>query len=504
MFARDPRPARSTPPAGWLALGAFLLAASAAPHAHAEQAGQLLEYPVERTAEFVASIAGSPFVSPLSSAAFHDPHPETPAALQPFTLGRTPGTEGGGYTWRDEPVPAQNLYGFRISEPGGVAGEKPVVVLISGQHPVESHSIYTLEGTVEVLVDPDNPVGQYLRSRADFYVYPQVNPEGRWSRTGRSNPENPGQDNNRAWADPTGWTNLEIVQRAMRHDLEGRDIRYFFDYHAPGNTRTALFHYATPRSARSAWAQFSENGGIYMVLAGGGATLAYGWSMLAWDAGGLGADFGFTPEIGRRSPDEPSSYRAVGADMALALARAMTSKEVRNPPPAGVELRFDFGNGQVPASDGWNVIAADLGGNTYPLIDHAGEVTGARVRIPEDLEASGAGQWPDGSPLPAWADRAAADGYLAFNGTLALVIENLGPNRTFDVEFVRAAEGGAVPPLEVRTPAGQATPSLEEVGPGVHRLQGVTTDAAGNLRLELAVQGEEGRGMVNALRVVER
>jgi len=481
--------------AAWLLLAAGSLAA--VPGAAAGQQDRL-EYPVERTGEFVASIAASPFVSPVASARLFEPGPPTPEGLRPFTIGRTPGTARGGYRLNGDEVPSFDLYGFRVSDAGQAGGDRPAIVLISGQHPLESHSIYTLEGMIEVIADPDDPVGRLLRSRADFYVYPQVNPAGRWGRVGRSNPENPGEDNNRAWADPSGWSALEVVQRAMHHDLEGRDVLYFLDVHAPGYSSSALFHYATPRSARSPWAQFSENQGIRIELAGGGPRLAYGWSMLSRADGGLDADYGFTPEIGRQNPDAPDSYREIGAKMALALARALVAREVHEPPPPGVELRFDFDNGRVPDTDGWNVIAAPLGGNTYPLVDHRGEVLGARFTVPEGLESSSVGNWPAGTPLPDWVDPAAAEGYLSFAGETTLVLENLGTGRVFDIHIIRSQrvdDPGLVPP-----PPAEAGHHLTEF----FSLEGARTDAEGRLVLSLGVPHGEAAGVINAMRIVER
>lgn len=449
-------------------------------------AQERLELPVERTGEFLASIAGSPFVSPVPSAALFEPGQATPADLRPFTIGRTPGTAGGGYTWQDREVPAQDIYAFRISDPDTRDQDKPVVVLMGGQHPNESHSLYALEGTIQVLVDPADPVGQALRSKADFYVYPQVNPEGRWARTGRGNPENPRQDNNRAWSDPSGWTNIIIARNAMRHDTEGRQVRYLFDYHAPGHTSSSLFHYATEHSAQGYWAQFSENGGIRISIAGGGPDLAYGWSMLPRAEDGLGVKYGYTPEIGRLSPESPEAYRQIGVRMALAMARSLAAAQQTEPPPAGVEIRFDFDNGRVPSSDGWNVVATTLGGNTYPVIDHRGQVLGARFTVPENLERTRSGQWPAGAPLPDWADRAAADGHVSFTETIILVVEGLGPARTFTAEVLRSRQFDSGYHSEVII------------------IEDITTDAHGRFRLEFPAGGPDLPGIVNALRIVEQ
>jgi len=202
--------------------------------------------------------------------------------------------------------------------------------------------------------------------------------------------------------------------------------------------------------------------------------------------GGLDVDYGFTPEIGRQNPDSPESYRRIGVRMAVALARALIAEEVTAAPPPGVELLFDFDNGRVPAADGWNVVAAALGGNTYPLIDRRGEVLGARFRVPENLEGSRAGEWPDGVPLPDWADRAAADGHVSFTESLSLVIENLGPDRSFSVEALRSRRIEAGHRAEIVT------------------LESVATDADGRLTLEFLVPAGEERGVLNALRIVER
>ena len=94
-----------------------------------------------------------------------------------------------------------------------------------------------LEGLIDFLVG-DEPAAAAARAAAEFYVYPQVDPDGRFGGYYRSNPENPDKDHNRFWNDTAGFTDLTLVTEAMVLDTGGQ-VEMLFDFHG-------FFQHSTP------------------------------------------------------------------------------------------------------------------------------------------------------------------------------------------------------------------------------------------------------------------
>ncbi len=180
-----------------------------------------LPYPTWQTAQHTASIASSPYVHPTAS------------ANASLVIGQTLGTAGGGYT--DDlgrTIPALDIYGYKITDTS-YGGPKVKIVMTSGNHAEETVTHYGMQGMVDFILS-DDPQAAWLRRYAEFYVYPQNNPEGRWAGYKRTNPENPSHpDHNRWWHDPNGFTDITIVQNAMKADTGGQ-VDYFFDFHTMG------------------------------------------------------------------------------------------------------------------------------------------------------------------------------------------------------------------------------------------------------------------------------
>jgi hypothetical protein len=177
-----------------------------------------IPYPLSRTEAFVASVRSSPFIHPTASADAN------------LVIGRTLGTAAGGYL--DDlgrSVPAQNLYGFCITDPN-TGGHKLKIAMQAGNHSGETTTCYALEGMVNFLIG-DDPRAAQLRRAAEFYVYPQVDPEGRYVGFYRSTPAQPDVNHNRAWWDPNGLVEIEIVEAAERADT-GMGVDYFLDFHS--------------------------------------------------------------------------------------------------------------------------------------------------------------------------------------------------------------------------------------------------------------------------------
>jgi hypothetical protein len=179
---------------------------------------QVVPYPVSRTDAWVAAAKSNPYVLP------------TVSANSDLVIGRTLGTAGGGY-YDDlgRSVPAQNLYGFKITDPSA-GGTKSKVVLMTGNHSCEANGTWAFEGLVNFLMS-DDPIAASLRRKAEFYVYPQTCPEGRAAGYWRSGPDSPNTNHNRVWDNPGSITDVRLTEQAMKADTGSTNVEYFFDFH---------------------------------------------------------------------------------------------------------------------------------------------------------------------------------------------------------------------------------------------------------------------------------
>lgn len=73
--------------------------------------------------------------------------------------------------------------------------------LIARQHPGESMAEWCMEGALERLIDPDDPVARALRRQCTIYAVPNMNPDG--SRRGHLRTNAAGVNLNREWAAPS-------------------------------------------------------------------------------------------------------------------------------------------------------------------------------------------------------------------------------------------------------------------------------------------------------------
>ncbi len=259
-----------------------------------------LPYPVERTTSKVNGWRASPFVSPTAS------------ARASLVLGQS----AGGVDDVGRMVPPQDLYGFHITDPTAV-GAKAKILLASGAHSAETTGQFVLEGLVDFLLG-DSLVASQLRSKADVYVYPQVNPDGRYGGYYRSNPENPDKDFNRYYDDPAGFTDLTIVTQAMTSDTGG-DVDYLLDFHSWWGPWVSNDYVITvPELASSPFIQ-----SLATVEPTLNVESSYGvpgmlriWGMTP---DGLDAEFAFTPEFGFHPDHGESRYQQYGENFARAL-----------------------------------------------------------------------------------------------------------------------------------------------------------------------------------------
>ena len=175
----------------------------------------------------------------------------TASGNQQMVLGQTPGWPKHP-DWPDDPeIPPQMIYGYQITDPR-VEGPKVRMVLASGNHATEFTGNWVLEGMVNFLAGND-PRAVWLRSKAVFYVYPDVNPEGRYQAVHRINlkaapdPNAQGdgrkrgnpelyaageRDHNRVWTTRGKFSTIDTLTAAMKKDTGGH-AEYFWDMHGP-------------------------------------------------------------------------------------------------------------------------------------------------------------------------------------------------------------------------------------------------------------------------------
>ena len=183
-------------------------------------------YTVDMTEAHTQLVSNSPYVTPTASGDACLALPGCP--IPDFVVGVSAGNVGG-----DPCVPQHNLYAYKITDPAA-AGSKTKVIIDTGNHNTETPGSWTFQGMVDFLVSSE-PAAIWLRQVAEFYVYPLVNPDGRYTADGRGNPEMTaegfGLDHNRVWnTQGQGLSTIDALTTAMQNDTGG-DADYLFDFH---------------------------------------------------------------------------------------------------------------------------------------------------------------------------------------------------------------------------------------------------------------------------------
>lgn len=101
------------------------------------------------------------------------------------------------------------------------------VWLFARQHPGESMAEWWMEGALEALTDPADPVARVLRKRCRLHVVPNVNPDG--SKRGHLRTNAVGVNLNREWADPSPQRSPEIV--ALLGAMDQTGVHFAMDVH---------------------------------------------------------------------------------------------------------------------------------------------------------------------------------------------------------------------------------------------------------------------------------
>ena len=107
-------------------------------------------------------------------------------------------------------------------------GEGPVKVwLYARQHPGETMAEWWIEGALDCLLDPADPVGRALLRDCRLHIVPNCNPDG--SRRGHLRTNAAGVNLNREWAAPSADKSPEVL--AIRDRMDQTGVDFAMDIH---------------------------------------------------------------------------------------------------------------------------------------------------------------------------------------------------------------------------------------------------------------------------------
>lgn len=105
-------------------------------------------------------------------------------------------------------------------------GDKQVW-LYARQHPGETQAEWWMEGALECLTDPSDPVARSLLKHCRFHIVPNCNPDG--SRRGHLRTNGVGTNLNREWAQPSADKSPEVL--AIRNKMDETGVDFAIDVH---------------------------------------------------------------------------------------------------------------------------------------------------------------------------------------------------------------------------------------------------------------------------------
>ena len=131
-------------------------------------------------------------------------------------------TEGVDYVRLGTTLDGQSIDCLEMGE-----GETQVW-LYARQHPGETQAEWWIEGALECLTDPADPVARALRAKCRLHIVPNCNPDG--SRRGHLRTNAAGANLNREWAEPTPERSPEVM--AIRNRMDQTGVDFAMDVHA--------------------------------------------------------------------------------------------------------------------------------------------------------------------------------------------------------------------------------------------------------------------------------
>lgn len=136
-------------------------------------------------------------------------------------IAQIAGCEGVDYRCLGQSLDGQPIDCLSLGE-----GDRQVW-LYARQHPGESMAEWWMEGALECLTDPADPVGRALRARCRLHVVPNANPDG--SCRGHLRTNAAGVNLNREWDNPTPERSPEVL--AIRNAMDETGVHFAMDVH---------------------------------------------------------------------------------------------------------------------------------------------------------------------------------------------------------------------------------------------------------------------------------
>ncbi|AWT49121.1 hypothetical protein DLE54_06010 [Psychrobacter sp. YP14] len=126
-----------------------------------------------------------------------------------------------------ETLDKRELTLVKVSSDEDGSEEKRNIWIIARQHPGETMAEWLMEGLLYSLLDSDNTTGRRLLEKANFYIVPNMNPDG--SVRGHLRTNAVGTNLNREWESPSLEKSPEVYHVLNRMDKTGVDL--FYDVH---------------------------------------------------------------------------------------------------------------------------------------------------------------------------------------------------------------------------------------------------------------------------------
>ncbi|MGM8888509.1 M14 family metallopeptidase, partial [Psychrobacter sp. 1U2] len=104
---------------------------------------------------------------------------------------------------------------------------KRKIWITARQHPGETMAEWLIEGLLDSLLDDDNATGKLLLEKANFYIVPNMNPDG--SVRGHLRTNAVGTNLNREWSNPSLEKSPEVFHVINKMEATGVDL--FYDVH---------------------------------------------------------------------------------------------------------------------------------------------------------------------------------------------------------------------------------------------------------------------------------
>lgn len=279
-----------------------------------------IPYPYRRAADLVAWLRGSEYVFPTAS------------SDQRLVLGLSP----GGVDDLGREIPPHEIFGFLLTD-GEAAGPKERVVILSGVHANETPAGHVTEGLLLFLAGEEEEARQ-LREAAEFYVYPMVNPDGRYAGYNRGGVQHPERDTNRFWHEELygDMPDIQLVAEAMKRDAGGGEVAFFLDFHSWSDTRRHfVFAEESIRGTRF-WARLTElepEMGLRTFEVGDEEAMREAGRSSWFAARRLGARHAMIPETMFRAGEGAARYRRMGRRFGLALHAELVAAAEAGPAP---------------------------------------------------------------------------------------------------------------------------------------------------------------------------